>query len=64
MSCPILFIAYCFSISRSNAAGYPLPFSNEVESVTAGTHIERAIVPDRIELTVYPNPFNRDAVLE
>ncbi|HEY3293937.1 MAG TPA: M20/M25/M40 family metallo-hydrolase [bacterium] len=56
-------VIYGFSISRSNAAGFPSPFSSEIQSFTAEAGPARDLLPNRINLHAYPNPFNNDVTL-
>lgn len=51
------------SLSRSDAGGYPSPFSNEVSvEVTSDVPAPRAVLPD-FELSAFPNPFNSTVMI-
>jgi hypothetical protein len=63
-SMPDLSQITCFSVSRSNSAGYPSPFSLEAISNLTEAESPSASLPVRIALRAYPNPFNSQAVME
>lgn len=46
------------SLARSNADGYPSPFSMEVQELITSDTRDLTTIPSQFDLSVFPNPFN------